>query len=66
MTHNKIMNMMLLEGSSHQLIDAVSVAVKERDAAREALAAILMHIDPYEDSLQATIAAFVEQGMGAK
>ena len=39
-------------------------AAAERDAAREALSAIGMHLDPTEDSLQALLASFVDRGLG--
>ena len=65
MTHDELMALLLPSDLSYDTITAVSVAVKERDKAREGLAAIAYHLDPTEDSLQALIAAFVDEGLGA-
>lgn len=52
MTHNDIMNMMLLDNADYRTIDAVSQAVKERDAARSALTMLKKSIeqDPAMDT----------------
>ncbi len=64
MTHDEIMRLMLLDGSSHQLIDVISQAVKERDAARLALTTIAAGIDPFADQDQNWIAAQCDKGLG--
>ena len=66
MTHDELIALLLPSNARFDTITAVSVAVKERDKAREALAAIAYHLDPTEDSLQALIAAFVDEGLGAE
>jgi hypothetical protein len=58
------MKLMLLDGSSHQLIDAVSMALKERDTARLALTTIAAGIDPFADQLQNWVAGWCDKGLG--
>lgn len=64
MTHDELIALLLPSNLHFDTITAVSQAIKERDAAREALAAIAYHIDPTEDSLQALVSAFVDEGLG--
>ena len=64
MTHDELITLLVRDDARYDTLTAVSVAVKERDAAREALSAIGMHLDPTEDSLQALIATFVDEGLG--
>ena len=66
MTHEEIIDALSRTSARHELIMAVSQAVKERDKARSILATIAAGINPYEDQLQNWIAGQIDTALVGK